>query len=790
MNDSPSVMTRLRIGTLPAQALRYLRSIPFTLGTILVMLVVGTITGSLFSESSFERLNPEWGYGLPALQVGHWYTAFTGAFVIPSPELYIVMTVLTLLALGFYERKVGGWRSLLALMGTHVLAVYLTIALVGFGSWAGWPWAQWAATQRDMGLSAGMIGVLGALTAFLTPRFRTQVRWIVSVYLALMLVRSGLLWDPEHMFGWLAGVLAGPLLAGRERQRRPRPWPVLTWLRTGVASLMVLTVVTSAVLTIYPGPGGLFGRGHNPLDVQPLRVLASMLLLLAVGIVAHALHNGRPFAWWAAVGMSILMLSRAAFIPFQRSSADLFCWVVILTLLVVFRSFWPWRLPRSTFIRHVPRIGIVMALFVGLWLLLIRLFRRSIPVESRPVRWRTVTDLLTFKQQHLAMGRGLPRILFEVTRVGWIIAAIVVLIPLLYAASGQRRHEASARARLGFLLARYGGGSLGWMRTWPGFTTWLTEDGRCAVSHRVVYGVAIALGDPVGPEDEKCAAALEFRRYALRSGWVPCFFAASGEIAKELAKAHAGIRWRAVSVGQDAVLKLPGLAFTGKKWQDVRTARNHAAKQGIRPFEVNWHDASPQLLEQIHSVSTAWAGSKALPAMGFTLGTPDLAKDGVMRTIVAIDDDEVVHGVTTWMPIQQDGQTIGWTLDVMRRKPEGFRPVMEFLIAECAMLFASEGCTVMSLSVAPLAQPNREGPVVGVDRLLARLSDVLEPAYGFKSLLAFKAKFMPEFSPVYLIYCDDWDLPDIGVGISKAYLPKMSIGQTLSIARTLTSKRG
>jgi lysylphosphatidylglycerol synthetase-like protein (DUF2156 family) len=201
--------------------------------------------------------------------------------------------------------------------------------------------------------------------------------------------------------------------------------------------------------------------------------------------------------------------------------------------------------------------------------------------------------------------------------------------------------------------------------------------------------------------------------------------------------------------------------------------------------------------------------------MGFTLGTVEHARDPQMRTHIAVDEAGMVHGVTTWLPVHADGRVVGWTLDVMRRRIGGFRPVIEFLIAESALAFRAEGCRTLSLSVAPLARCAAEGgghrqagpaaggaastgggdgvpvpPVTGrLDGVLDTASRMLEPAYGFRSLLEFKRKFHPAFSPVYLGYADEIDLSQITVAIGKAYLPHLTIRQAGRVLHTLCRSR-
>jgi phosphatidylglycerol lysyltransferase len=175
--------------------------------------------------------------------------------------------------------------------------------------------------------------------------------------------------------------------------------------------------------------------------------------------------------------------------------------------------------------------------------------------------------------------------------------------------------------------------------------------------------------------------------------------------------------------------------------------------------------------------------------MGFTLGTLQHAMDPEMRTHLAIDADGKVQGVTTWLPIHREGHVVGWTLDLMRRRPDGFRPVMEYLIAESALLFQQQGFEVMSLSVAPLARRTRPlGRRTMLDRTLDAMSAVLEPTYGFTSLLAFKAKFHPQFRPVYLLYSSPSDLLGISLAIGRAYLPQVKPRELVGLLRALSTR--
>ncbi|MBV8931270.1 MAG: DUF2156 domain-containing protein, partial [Kutzneria sp.] len=111
--------------------------------------------------------------------------------------------------------------------------------------------------------------------------------------------------------------------------------------------------------------------------------------------------------------------------------------------------------------------------------------------------------------------------------------------------------------------------------------------------------------------------------------------------------------------------------------------------------------------------------------------------------------------------------------------------VMEFLIASAAQSLKQEGAEFLSLSGAPLARLDRGEQVTALQRILDVTGKALEPVYGFRSLLSFKAKFQPEYRPLYMAYPDSSTLPVIGNAIGRAYLPEITPSQGLRLLRKL-----
>jgi lysylphosphatidylglycerol synthetase-like protein (DUF2156 family) len=321
---------------------------------------------------------------------------------------------------------------------------------------------------------------------------------------------------------------------------------------------------------------------------------------------------------------------------------------------------------------------------------------------------------------------------------------------------------------------------LAWMTTWPEnrwyFPAAPPDDGGY-VAYRVHARVAIGLCDPVAATaEDRHVLLLGFADRMEAAGLVPCLFSVTSDVARDAQ----ALSWHALQVAEEAVVDLEPLAFTGKRWQDVRTALNRAGAQGITHRLVSLADEPRGVQVQVRAISEQWTADKGLPEMGFTLGGVDEALDPRVRVGLAVDGDGTVHGVTSWMPAfgEKGGSPAGWTLDVMRRAPDGFRSSMEFLIASACLAFREEGAAFVSLSGVPLAKAAPGDSAVDrgpLDAFLNKLGETLEPYYGFRSLQAFKGKFQPRHEPMYLVFPDEAALPRIGLALSRAYLPEAGL---------------
>jgi lysylphosphatidylglycerol synthetase-like protein (DUF2156 family) len=360
-------------------------------------------------------------------------------------------------------------------------------------------------------------------------------------------------------------------------------------------------------------------------------------------------------------------------------------------------------------------------------------------------------------------------------------SGVMWLLMLVYLILVRRAFRARRRSTLGRqpspevddvkrMLHADGGGTLSWMTTWEGNSYARTADGIVCYQRRA--GVALALADPLGPAASRAASVQEFIQDAERAGLIPCFFSAD-----EATRAAVPASWRSLVVADDTIVDLPGLEFTGKRWNSVRTALNRAGREEMTFRMTRLKAESWGVQQQLRAISEMWVGDKGLPEMGFTLGTLVEAEDPEVRLALAIAPNGDVDGFLSWLPVYgSEGAVRGWTLDLMRRREGGFGPVMEYLIGSSARHFSEEGAAVLSLSGAPLAHdyPPDAGMIAA---LSDRLAEALEPVYGFRSLHRFKQKFHPRYETMYLLFRDESDLTRIGGALTRAFLPDATLRQ-------------
>ena len=738
-------------------------------------------------------------------------------------HLVPVAGVIVLLSIGvLLERLLGTRRWLVTGVVSTAGGITMSQALYPLIGHVWETWSPYLVHAPIQGVSLPIAGLVAASTSVMRPAWRRRVRLVMFAVLSVSAAVTGTVGALARLGAGVVGLIVGIVL---ERGQRTVPSQELPRRveRELVAFLVACWSVGCALAVVSNAAGPLADARYGltpailPKDavIYPVELLLLCMPALLQLVLADGLRRGRRSAALGTIALQIFLGACAAlFALVEKLDAQLpesvpttarilHSWLrsghllVPLMLNIVVVSLVVWKMSCFTL---GSRPGVIRRAVVA-WVLTVvggaavsvlgglLVSQDFSPYASWPGLLETYLSYLL----PVSTGGIMGLIVEPLTPMAHLLTAwvpvLVWLLTILWvwlAQSAPARTRISDREELIDLVRSRGAGTLGWMLTWQGNEAWVNEAGTAGFSYRPSRDVALTVGDPAADDADVAQAVRDFADFATDAGLIPALYSVHAP-AMEAARA---MGWTILQVAEEAVLDLPDLAFRGKAYQDVRTALNHARKQGVETVWTTFSECPAGQRDQIRAISQAWTSDKPLPEMGFTLGGIAELNDPETRLLLAVDTDGTVQGVTSWLPVYRNGEVIGLTLDFMRRREGGFRPVMEYLIGRAAQDAQAEGLEILSLSGAPLT---RSSPADGAassrfDPLIDLLASMLEPAYGFGSLHAYKRKFKPRAVPMYLAVPDLVDLPTVGIAIARAYLPDLKPSQTARFAQVLMNR--
>ncbi|BAS17365.1 uncharacterized protein Cgl0966/cg1103 [Arthrobacter sp. Hiyo8] len=161
----------------------------------------------------------------------------------------------------------------------------------------------------------------------------------------------------------------------------------------------------------------------------------------------------------------------------------------------------------------------------------------------------------------------------------WLVAMAAVWTLLLKRQHGPGGDDPARLAAKA--LVKRGGESLSWMALWEPNKFWFTPGMDAGIAYQQHGNVALTLAGPFGDPAQAPAATEGFLDYCAHHALVPCLYSCTEELWPMLQSAG----FRRIAVAQETRLSIRDLEFTGKAWQNVRTAKNRALKAGV---EARW----------------------------------------------------------------------------------------------------------------------------------------------------------------------------------------------------------
>jgi lysyl-tRNA synthetase class 2 len=509
-----------------------------------------------------------------------------------------------------------------------------------------------------------------------------------------------------------------------------------------------------------------------------------------VGVLAAGVARRKRVAFWMlVVGFSLQFVSDLALFGVYdliRSSPSEY-WESGL------KSYEPWLAAGNL----VLTAGVLVVLAVSHRQFYARVQRASVPkalltlvatlvafsllgwgvVETFPGSLQSGADEFSYSAEKVTGGA----FIFDITRSGrapgWVnlvlgLFGAISLFAAMYALFRSQRAGAALTAdeerRVRALLAASGErDSLGYFATRRDKAVTFSPTGKGAVTYRVVAGVCLASGDPIGDPEAWGPAIDAWLEQTRAYAWTPAVMGASEEGAT--AYARAGLR--VIELGDEAIVHVRDFALDGREMRPVRQAVNRVRRAGYTMRIRRHADISAEEMARIIDLAARWRDTETERGFSMALGRLGDPADGRCVLVEALDADGREAALLSFTP----WGTSGLSLDLMRRDRASDNGLIEFMVAELVEAAPLLGVERISLNFAVFRAVFEEGARIGAGPVLRgwrRLLLFFSQWFQLESLYRSNLKYRPEWVPRYLCFEDIRDLAKVGLasGIAEGFV--------------------
>jgi lysyl-tRNA synthetase class 2 len=316
--------------------------------------------------------------------------------------------------------------------------------------------------------------------------------------------------------------------------------------------------------------------------------------------------------------------------------------------------------------------------------------------------------------------------------------------------------------RMRHLLRRYGErDSLGYFALRRDKSVIWSPSGNACVAYRVVSGVMLASGDPVGEPGSWPGAVQAFLDEAAAHAWTPAVMGCSEEAGTAWSKA--GLC--ALEIGDEAVVEVEEFTLQGRAMRNVRQAVARVERQGCTTRVARVGDLDPADQALLRHRADVWRGAET--ERGFSMALGRFGDDDPDCVVVTAYQDGVLRGFLHFVP----WGPAGLSLDLMRRDRTADNGLNELLIVAALRAAPALGVQRLSLNFAVFRSALERGERLGAGPVTRAWSGLLVFAsrwFQIDTLYRFNAKFRPYWEPRFLCYPSSRDLPRVALAALEA----------------------
>ncbi|NUL06614.1 DUF2156 domain-containing protein [Streptomyces lunaelactis] len=356
---------------------------------------------------------------------------------------------------------------------------------------------------------------------------------------------------------------------------------------------------------------------------------------------------------------------------------------------------------------------------------------------------------------------------------GWVNVTInalstLLLLAVLYAAFRSRRAVDALteddERRLRVLLERYGErDSLGYFSLRREKSVVWSPTGKAAVVYRVVGGVSLASGDPIGDPEAWPGAIGPWLDEAREHGWIPAVMGAS----EDAGTIYARHGLDALELGDEAIVETDEFTLEGRAMRTVRQAYNRVRRAGYEVRIRRHEDIPADEMAVLLGRADDWRDGATERGFSMALGRLGDPGDGRCVMLECTDGQGELRAVLSFVPWGPEGLS----LDLMRRDRDSENGLMEFMVIELLQGAKETGITQVSLNFAMFRSVFERGSKLGagpVLRLWRSLLSFFSRWWQIESLYRANAKYRPIWEPRFMLFEKSADLLRIGLAAGRA----------------------
>ena len=341
---------------------------------------------------------------------------------------------------------------------------------------------------------------------------------------------------------------------------------------------------------------------------------------------------------------------------------------------------------------------------------------------------------------------------------------VVTAYLFLRPAEPRARLSVADAARIRDLLDKHGDrDSLGYFALRDDKSVIWSPTGKACVCYRVVSGVMLASGDPIGDPEAWPGVIGPFLDEAARHAWAPAVMGCS-ELGAEVWCREGNLT--ALELGDEAIVNVAEFSLSGRSMRNVRQMVNRVAKNGYSAEIRRMADIPPAELDAIVRTADSWRGSETERGFSMALGRIGAVADDNC-VLATAKENGVLRAVLQLVPWGADGLS----LDLMRRDKGAQPGLNDFLIVETIKAASGLGVKRISLNFAVFRAALERGERIGAGPVLKAWRSILifmSKWFQIESLYKFNAKFSPIWQPRFFVFPGSKDAPRIALAALEA----------------------